>query len=141
MFEAEVSREIAVPANTAWSLLADWGNAAWIPGPEKVEVVSAGTAVTRRLFIPGAAPIEETMLASDAAAGTVDYTIAVGELFTLADYRGRIAVVAAGEGCRVDWHCSFDQGAMSDEQAAAAANGNLNFLLDSLKGYLEQNRL
>ncbi len=138
MFEAEVSREIAVPVDAAWSVLSDWGSITWIPGPEKVEVEAAGSTITRRMFIPGAAPIEETLHGSDPLARRLDYSIAVSELFQLADYRGHITVVPAGDNCRVEWRCSFDQGAMSDEQAAAAANGNLNFLLDSLKAYLEQ---
>ena len=38
----------------------------------------------------------------------------------------------------VDWGSCFGQGEMSDDEAGAAARGNLNFLLDSLKGYLEK---
>jgi hypothetical protein len=138
MFKAELSREIAVPAEIAWSLLVDWGNTVWLPGPEKTEVVTRGQEVTRRLFIPGAEPIEETMLENDPAGMTLNYTIAVSELFQLADYSGRIAVEPSDHGCRVIWGSCFSQGEMSDEEAGAAASGNLNFLLDSLKGYLEQ---
>ncbi|MFV8817911.1 SRPBCC family protein [Haliea sp. E17] len=137
MFETTVSREFSVTADTAWSLLADWGNTAWLPGLEKTEVVSDGGCITRRLFIPGAEPIEETLLASDQAAMTIDYTIAVSTLFQLADYRGHITVVPTASGCRVDWHCQFDPGAMSEEEASGAANGNLDFLLSSLAAYLE----
>lgn len=138
MFRTELSREIAVPAETAWSLLVDWGNTVWLPGPEKTEVVTRGQEVTRRLFIPGAEPIEETMLENDPSSMTLKYTIAVSELFQLADYSGRISVVPANNGCRVIWASSFSQGEMSDEEADAAANGNLNFLLGSLQDYLEQ---
>ncbi len=138
MFKAELSREIAVPAETAWSLLVDWGNTVWLPGLEKTEVVMRGQEVTRRLFVTGAEPIEETMLENDPTGMTLKYTIAVSELFPLADYSGRIAVVPAENGCRVIWGSCFSQGEMSDEDAGAAANGNLNLLLDSLQGYLEQ---
>jgi hypothetical protein len=138
MFKAESSREIAVTAEIAWSLLVDWGNTVWLPGPEKTEVVTRGQEVTRRLIISGAEPIEETMLENAPASMTLKYTIAVSELFRLADYIGRIAVVPADNGCRVIWSCCFSQREMSDDEAGAAANGNLNFLLDSLKTYLEQ---
>lgn len=136
MIEASASREINVSADTAWSLLADWGDTSWLKGPEKTEVVQKGGQVTRRLHVSGADPIEETMLASDPATMTLNYTIAVSELFRLENYNGTIAVVPTANGCRVDWRCTFEPGGMSDEEAAAIANGNLNFLLDSLVEYL-----
>ena len=138
MVNAELSRDIAVPADVAWSLLVDWGNTLWLPGPEKTEIVTRGPQVTRRLFIPGAEPIEETMLDNDPVSMTLEYTIAVSELFQLADYSGRIAVVPANNGCRVIWGSCFSQGEISDKEADAAAIGNLKFLLDSLQAYLEQ---
>ncbi len=138
MFVAQVNRETSAPATSAWRLLADWGNTSWIPGPERTEVVTSGGRVMRRLFMPGVSPIEETLHVCDQDNMRLEYTIAVSELFTLADYRGEIAVVPTADGCRVEWRCSFDQGAMSDEEAGAVANGNLNFLLDSLAAFLEK---
>ncbi len=138
MFETTVSRDLPVDADTAWSLLVDWGNTDWLPGPEKTEVITSGSQVTRRLHMNGVEPIEETMLSNDPAAKTLHYTIAVSEMFPLEDYRGTVAVVPSDNGCRVDWYCRFAQGAMSDDEAAAIAARNLNFLLDSLAGYLAQ---
>lgn len=137
MFSTVVSRKLSVDADTAWNLLVDWGNTAWIPGPEKTEVIENGDQVMRRMFIADMEPIEETMLANDPATKTIQYTIAVSQLFTLADYRGEIVVKEDTAGCCIDWHCAFDQAQMTDEEANQKANGNLNFLLDSLASYLQ----
>ncbi len=137
MFEAAESREIDVNADTAWELLADWSDTRWLPGPPETEVVRSGDQVTRRLLIPGAEPIEETLLATDPATMTLHYRIAASEKFPLKDYSGTVVVRATDEGCRVDWQCRFDQGDMSDEQADAIASRNLNVLLDSLASFLE----
>ncbi len=139
MFQAQADREISVPAEAAWTLLADWGNTEWLAGPEKTEVICSGDQVTRRLFMTGVAqPIEETLLSADQASRTLNYTIAVGEIFKLANYQGTISVQPMENGCRVCWACRFDQAGMSNEQAQAVADGNLNFLLGSLAAYLER---
>jgi hypothetical protein len=130
-------REIQVPAERAYKILAEWGDTSWIPGPKKTEVSRAGSTITRFLYMPGSAPVEETLLSADPQSMTLHYTIAPGELFTLQDYVGAITVTATGTGCRIDWSCSFARGEMTSEEAEAKANRNLNFLLDSLCKYLE----
>lgn len=137
MSDYSASREMTVTATTAYDLLADWGDTRWIPGPEKTEVSRDGNGITRRLFMPGAAPVEETLLSADPQAMTLRYTIAPGELFTLRDYQGTIVVTASETGCRITWSCSFARGEMTPEEAEAVANRNLNFLLDSVRAYLE----
>lgn len=137
MFEAAESREIAVNADTVWELLADWSATRWLPGAPEAELVRSGDRITRRLPIPGADPIEETLLATDPATMTLHYRIAASEKFPLKDYSGTAIVRAADGGCRVEWQCRFDQGEMSDEKANAIASRNLNVLLDCLASYLE----
>jgi len=137
MHDYSASRDVKVTADTAYALLADWGDTRWIRGPERTEVSRDGNTITRSLYMPGHAPVEETLLSADPWTMTLHYTIAPGELFTLRDYRGEIVVMPAGEGCRIDWSCSFARGDMKPEDAAAVADRNLNFLLDSVCAFLE----
>ncbi len=137
MSDFSASRDLPVPAAEVYALLADWGDTRWIRGPERTEVREHDGGITRFLYMPGAAPVEETLLSADPQTMTLHYTIAPGELFTLQDYRGTIVVTPAGEGARITWRCAFARGEMKPGDAQAIADRNLNFLLDSVCAFLE----
>ncbi|WP_317928638.1 SRPBCC family protein [Halioxenophilus sp. WMMB6] len=136
MYSTQVTRDFDFSADTVWNLLIDWGNTAWLPGPEKTEVITNDGQITRKLFIAAAEPIEETMTSNDPTSKTLHYTIAVGQLFTLENYQGQVRIIADGGKSKVEWSCSFDQGGMSVDEAETRAVGNMNFLMDNMIKYL-----
>lgn len=137
MTDYSASRETRVTADTAYALLADWGNTVWIRGPERTDVKHHDGLISRYLYMPGAAPVVETLLSADPQNRTLQYTIAPGELFTLRDYQGTVFVTPTAEGCSIVWSCAFALGEMTPEDAQAIAHRNLNFLLDSVCAHLE----
>lgn len=137
MYEFSLTKDLDVTAEKAYALLSDWGDTSWLKGPERTEVVRDDDRVTRRLHMAGSDPVEETLLSADPQTMTLHYTIAPCQLFKLENYQGTIVVKPAANGCSVDWHCRFDEAGMQPEEARSIAEGNLNFLLDSLAGYLE----
>ena len=142
MPQVSASRTLKVSADRAWSLLADWGNTAWIPGPEKTELIDTPRGLTRRLHMPGLEPIEETLLSADAAARVLHYTIARHLVIPFADYTGSAGVDALPGGfCRVTWSCAFSGSDLPEAEARARAAANVEHLLDLLAAHLEHWRV
>jgi len=142
MPDASASRTLQVSPEKAWSLLQDWGNTAWIPGPEKTELVDSPAGLTRRLHMPGLDPIEETLTASDPAARVLHYTIAPHPVIPFDDYAGTARVAALPGGfCKVTWSCSFSGSELPAADAQARAAANLEHLLALLAAHLERWRV
>jgi 4-hydroxy-tetrahydrodipicolinate reductase len=142
MLEVAVNRDLVADTDRAWTLLADWGNTPWIEGPEKCELFDSAEGLVRRFHLPGRAPVDEILLATDPDARQLRYRIPRCEALPFDDYHGTIAVnPRPGGGCRVDWHCRFGAGGLSESDALARAQANLERLLQGLADHLETCRV
>ena len=119
----EVDKEIEGSIDQAWSLLADFGGTAWIPGIESCEVEGAdGIGQIRKLKM-GPMAIHERLEAFDPEARTLSYSIVEGPLPT-ENYLASGALSDAGDGkVRVQWGASFDLPGMDDDAASGIASG------------------
>jgi len=142
MPEVSARRTLQVGPDKAWSLLADWGNTTWIPGPERTELIATPEGLTRRLHMTGLEPIEETLRDTDPAARVLRYTITRHPVIPFDDYVGSASVTALPGGlCRVTWSCSFSGSGLPAAEARAQATANLDHLLALLAARLERWRV
>ena len=131
MINVTVQRNIPVPASSAWTLLADFGNLSWAPGMEKVEVSGEGVGMVRSIFVSGALPIEERLEALEHDTMRLEYTIPAGLPMPVSNYRAQAQVVATGsDQCRIDWSCSAQEDGVSPQEADAIVTGFYEQLLD-----------
>ena len=66
MHVIEVERELNVPIEELWSLVADFSNLSWYPTAEKVEKIGEGIGEIRRITMPGMpTAIEERLMELD----------------------------------------------------------------------------
>ncbi len=137
MLHAAVSRNVAVDAETVWSLLADWGNTRWIKNFENAELIQSEKGLIRRMMIPNLGFFDEILLSRSDQEKSFRYTIPCGPIFPFDDYIGTVVVSAASGGeSTVLWRCDFNSNMLSTEDAVSKAEGNLNHLLNMLTEYL-----
>jgi carbon monoxide dehydrogenase subunit G len=131
----EVDKEIAGDIDQAWSLLADFGGTAWIPGIESCEVEGAeGVGQIRKLKM-GPMAIHERLESFDPEARSLSYSIVEGPLPT-ENYLATVSLSNAGDGkVRVQWGASFDIPSMDDDAAngiASSIEGSYSGMVDAL---------
>jgi hypothetical protein len=122
MSEVSVKRTLAVPARKVWDLISDFGDVSWMPAGTPAVVEGSGPGMAR-VIGGGERKIREVLEARDAVARTLTYTIPEGVPFPVTGYRSTMLVSDAGDGCELEWRCSFEPAGVSEEQAAAAIEG------------------
>lgn len=138
MVELTVTKTISASADVVWAVLDDYGNLEWVPGADNVEVIGEGVGMTRRLHIPGLdSPIDEILSAKNAAAKTFSYTIPKNAVIPFDDYCANVSVSGGADSATVDWHCTFDEGDMSADDAKGMISGSYSMMLDALASKLE----
>jgi len=122
MSEVSVKRVIDLPAQKVWDLISDFGDTSWMPTGTPAEVEGAGPGMAR-VIGAGDQKIREVLEACDVDARTLVYTIPEGVPFPVTGYRSSMVVSDSGDGCELEWSCSFEPDGVSEEQAAAAIEG------------------
>ena len=75
MATARVTRELDVPADALWKLVAAFGDTSWMPGGAQVTLVGSGPGMERRIAAGPGKVIRERLEFADAASRTLVYTI------------------------------------------------------------------
>lgn len=133
MIDLTVTRTINASIDKVWEILADFGDLSWVPGADDVEAIGSGVGMVRRIRMPGLPPIDEKLLALDAARKTLAYAIPQHKIIPFANYQADIRLTARGGTTQVDWHCTFDPLQMPAADARTAIEHNYGMLLDSLE--------
>lgn len=132
MAQASVTRNLDVPAQALFDLLADFGNVSWMPAGTQADVVGEGPGMAR-LIHAGDRKIREQLESLDPATRTLVYTIPENVPFPVTGYRATMVVTPQGEGCELRWTCSFEPEGVSEEQARGMIEG----LYVTMIGWLE----
>ena len=132
-----VERDVAIPADTLWKTLGDFGNMGWAPGIEKTEVIGQGIGMIRRIHMPNMQPIDEVLEAIDPQAMCFSYTIPRGLPMPITDYRAEVQLTALPDNkTHIRWSCSGKPEGISDDDVAAIMQGAydqmIGWLVDAL---------
>jgi hypothetical protein len=123
MATARVTRELDVPADALWKLVAAFGDTSWMPGGAQVTLVGSGPGMERRITAGPGKVIRERLEFADAASRTLVYTIPENVPFPVTGYRATMRVRAKGAGSELDWSASFEPAGASEAEARAAIEG------------------
>jgi hypothetical protein len=136
MARAVVKQEIAVPAETLWTLVADFGNVAWIPGGQGAEVEGRGPGMLRILQGPKG-EIRERLESADPATRTLVYSITQGIPLPVKSYRSTIKVSAAGKGrSQLEWSCEAEPDGVTEQEAVKAIEGVYGLMIGWIRSHL-----
>ena len=120
MGNARVTRELDVPADALWKLVAAFGDTSWMPAGAQVTLHGSGPGMERRITAGPGKVIRERLEFVDAASRTLVYTIPHNVPFPVKDYRATMRVRAKGKGSELDWSVSFEPVGASEADARKA---------------------
>jgi hypothetical protein len=123
MATARITRELDVPADALWKLVAAFGDTSWMPGPPPVTLHGSGPGMERRIAAGPDKVIRERLESVDEASRTLVYTIPENVPFPVKDYRATMRVRASGAGSELDWSASFEPVGANEADARAAIEG------------------
>jgi len=123
MANARVTRELDVPADALWKLVASFGDTSWMPAGANATVVGSGPGMERRIAAGPDKVIRERLEFVDAASRTLVYTIPENVPFPVKDYRATMRVRARGAKSELDWSASFAPVGASEADAGKAIEG------------------
>ena len=124
----EQDNQLACDSDTAWQVLADFGNfLAWATGGVgSATLEGEGPGMIRHLDIPGLGPVSERLDVLDPASRTLSYTLVSQGMGGMARYSATVQVISDGhEPCRLRWRGEFEP------QPGTDCNEVRNFLADS----------
>lgn len=123
MATARVTRDLDVPADALWKLVAAFGDTSWMPAGAQVTVHGSGPGMERRIAAGEGKVIRERLEFADAASRTVVYTIPQNVPFPVKDYRATMRVRTKGTGSELDWSVTFEPVGASEADARKAIEG------------------
>ena len=105
----EVKRELNVPIEQLWSLVADFSNLSWYPHAENVEKIGEGIGEIRRITMPGMpAAIDERLMELDPQQHRLVYQVLENEINIMQDYTVVARLRSVDEATTVAlWHGEF----------------------------------
>lgn len=130
MATAKVTKELDVPADALWKLVADFGNCSWMPSGTEVKLEGEGVGMVR---VMGGA-IREKLEAVDEAGKKISYSIAdEGIPFPVTGYYATMIVKDLGAGkSELTWSCECEPNGVS----AAEATGQIEGMYDMMVGWV-----
>jgi len=134
MAKARLTRELEVPADVLWRLVASFGDTSWMPAGTRATVVGAGPGMERRIAAGPDRVITERLESLDEASRTLTYTIPENVPFPVKDYRATMRVRAKGSGSELDWSASFEPVGVSEADAAKAIEGMYGVMVGWIEG-------
>ena len=129
MATARVTRELDVPADVLWKLVASFGDTSWMPGPPPVTLHGSGPGMERRISAGAGKVICERLESVDESSRTLVYTIPENVPFPVRDYSATMRVRAKGAGSELDWSASFEPAGASGADAAKAIEGMYEMMI------------
>lgn len=130
---ARVEKQLDVPADALWALVADFGRCDWIPGPAP-KLEGEGVGMVRVM----GGTIRERLDAVDPEARTIRYSIADdGVPFPVQGYRATMRVDdAPGGRSRLTWSCECEPVGVSAAEASAKIEGMYTLMIGWIESSL-----
>lgn len=136
MAQVVVKEGIAVAPEKVWRLVADFGNAGWIPGGDRARTEGKGPGMVR-IFGGGNAEIRERLESVDEHARRIVYTIPQGIPFPIKDYRATMTVhPSAGGESELEWMCTFVPDGATEADAKAQVENLYKMMIGWIREYL-----
>ena len=136
MAQVTVREDIAVAPATLWNLVADFGNAGWIPGGDRVRTEGKGPGMVR-MFGDGSAQIRERLESVDQHTRSIVYTIPQGNPLPIKNYRATMTVHSGGDQqSELEWMCTFEPNGVSDADAIAQVENLYRMMIGWIRDYL-----
>lgn len=128
-----VSKEIKVPAGTAWEKFASFRGIEEFSPIERSVTEGNGAGATRTCYLPDGAAIHEVLNKVENSAMELEYEITDGP-FPVSRYVSTIKVAAKGDNrCEVTWGCEFDSADEHKEEMSNLFGGFYNVIIDGLE--------
>lgn len=132
MIAIKVEKTVAAESEKLWSLLSNFADLSWFPGPDKVEGMGSGLGMVRRVFMQGG-HVDEKLEGLDEANKTLAYSVADTPLFPFSNYRAQVAVSDIGAGqAHIVWSCTADFEGLPEAEARAMIEGIYASLIEAL---------
>lgn len=136
MAQVVVKEGIAVPPDKLWRLVADFGNAGWIPGGDRVRTEGKGPGMVR-IFGGSSAEIRERLESVDQHTRSIVYTIPQGIPFPIKNYRATMTVHLSGNQLsELEWMCTFDPDGATEADATAQVENLYRMMIGWIRDYL-----
>ena len=120
-----MTRELDVPADALWKLVAAFGDTSWMPAGAQVTLHGSGPGMERRIAAGQGKVIRERLEFADAASRTLVYTIPENVPFPVKDYRATMRVRAKGDGSELDWSVELRAGRRQRGRRAQGDRGHV----------------
>jgi len=129
MVSVVVEKEIPVPAEKVWALLADFGDISW-SGMTNVVVEGEGVGMTRRIIVGEGQEALERLDARDAEQMTFTYSILSGNAMPINNIQGSPKVsVVDDQNCILSWTITGAEEGISESEAQEMLSGFYSGLL------------
>jgi hypothetical protein len=134
MAEARVTRDLDVPADALWKLVAAFGDTSWMPAGAQITLHGSGPGMERRIAAGEGKVIRERLESVDEKSRTLVYTIPEGVPFPVKDYRATMRVRGDGAKSELDWSVSFEPAGASEADARKAIEGMYGVMIGWIEG-------
>lgn len=132
MTSINVTKEINVLADQAWTKIASFRGIENFSPIERSEVVGEGVGATRKCYLPDGAEINEVLLTVEENSKTIQYKITEGP-FPIKEYLSTVKITPNGKGCEVSWSAQYE---VEDANKAAMEelfSGFYNVIIENLE--------
>jgi hypothetical protein len=136
MAHVVVKEEVAVPPDTLWRLVADFGSVGWIPGGETARAEGTGAGMVRIFGAGSGAEIRERLESVDEAARRIVYTIPQGMPMPIKHYRATMTVHPGGQRSVLEWSCTFEPDGVAEADAKAQVENLYKMMIGWIRDYL-----
>jgi len=131
MVSIVVEKDIPLPAEKVWALLADFGDISW-SGMDNVEVEGEGVGMMRRIIVGKGAAVER-LEAYDAQTMSFTYAIVSGNPLPIDNLKGSPKVTAMDDNnCRLSWTATGEETGISEQEAEGMLSTFYLGLLDTV---------
>ncbi len=136
----EQENNIACNCDSAWGVLADFGNfLAWATGGSGIaRLEGEGVGMIRHLDIPGLGQVSERLDQLDHDSRTLAYTMVSEGMIGISRYSATVEVVGDGvDRCTLKWHGEFETQADTDaEEVNKSLAGSYAMMAQGLEAFV-----
>ena len=108
MNQVTYEQNLAVAADKAWQVLADFGGFLKWAGSGSVETEGEGQGMIRHLDMEGVGKVSERADVIDHDNRILVYTLTQGQPIGMAKYQATVQLKASDTGCNISWLGEFD---------------------------------
>lgn len=120
MISVTVQRTCNGPAESAWQLLANFGDLSWVPGMGAVSAEGSGVGMIRRIAMGEREPAVEKLDLIDPTTMLLKYSVVSGNPMPIEGLRGSIQIrPVSASSCEIEWRAEADRASIPEAEANA----------------------